>query len=284
MLGFEEKDNCRKPAVAGSFYPLYKEDLEKEIKKYISNANVEEDIFKDKDIIGIISPHAGYRYSGSVAAYGYKLLMNKHYDLVILLCPSHHYYLNSFILDNRDFFLTPLGKVKVNLDVVDYICRKFEKFECISEIQDEEHSLEVQLPFLQHVLGNNFSILPVLYGDESVNCMVSMAQILPEIFRNFSDMKILVVVSSDLSHYHSYEEAYHLDQRVAEIIEKKDFQLYVSNLYERKIEACGAGPIGTFVKYAQENNKQVKVLKLLNSGDTGGDKRHVVGYMSAVMY
>lgn len=278
----EDVKSCRRPSYSGSFYPSEKFRLEKMIDDFIKQAEVPDDICQ-KDIVALISPHAGYKYSGFVAAHSYKAVQGKDYDVVIILAPSHHFYLHYFVIDDRRYYQTPLGILNLNLDIINFLKSKNE-FEVSYRVQDEEHSLEVQLPFIYYIFGGKVEIVPILYGEESRLFMVTMAEVLGEIFSKFKDMKILVVVSTDLSHYHTYEEAYIIDNRMADIIRKKDFESYVNMLNSKKIEACGAGPLGTFIYLSNINNKQVSVLKLLNSGDTSGTKDYVVGYLSAVMY
>ncbi|MGB9621819.1 MAG: AmmeMemoRadiSam system protein B [Brevinematia bacterium] len=273
--------NCRKTYFSGSFYPSEKFQLEKTIKKYIDEALVPQDILKS-DVIAIVSPHAGYKYSGPVAAYSYKSVMGKNFDVAIILAPSHHFYLNLFVVDNREFYKTPFGLIKVNKDIVNFLRTK-SRFEVIHEVIDEEHSLEVQLPFLYYAFNGNIEIVPVIYGEESKDFMIEMFYFLDEVLSTFSDKKILIVVSTDLSHYHTYDEAYEIDNRLVGILESRDFDRYVEEIYNRKIEACGSGPLGTFIYFSKVKNRDVRVLKLLNSGDTSGIKDYVVGYISAIM-
>ncbi|MFN4245016.1 MAG: AmmeMemoRadiSam system protein B [Brevinematia bacterium] len=274
--------NCRKPSYSGSFYPSEKFELEKMITSLIEKSDVPEHILKS-DILAVVVPHAGYRYSGKIAAYSYKSLINKHYDVAIILAPSHHFYLNFFITDDRDYYQTPLGIIKLNKEIIDYLRNKKE-FEISHKVQDEEHSLEVQLPFLYQVFKGKIEIVPILYGEENRLFMIRMSEILEEVMEKFNDKKILIIVSTDLSHYHPYKEAYEIDTQLSKLVLERDFENYVKLLYSKEIEACGAGPLGTFIFFASKNQKKVEILKLLNSGDTSGTKDFVVGYMSAVMY
>lgn len=278
----EDSKNCRKTSYAGSFYPSEKFMLEKMVASFVEKAEIPENIEKS-DIFAIVSPHAGYKYSGIVAGYSYRAIKNKHYDTAIILAPSHHFYLNFFIIDDRDYFQTPLGFLKVDKEIVNFL-RTHTGFEISYRVQDEEHSLEVQLPFLYYVTNGQIEIVPVLYGEETRNFMVRMAEIIEEIITNFNDKKILLIISTDLSHYHSYSEAYEIDNRLVKVLLDKDFDTYLHFLQTRKVEACGAGPLGTFIYLSKHKNKNVEVLKLLNSGDTSGTKDYVVGYLSAVMY
>lgn len=278
----EDGKNCRKTSYAGSFYPSEKFQLERMISSFVEKAEIPENV-KQSEIFAIISPHAGYKYSGIVAGYSYKAIQNKNYDIAIILAPSHHFYLNFFVIDDRDYFQTPLGFLKVNKDIINFL-KNYPGFEISYRVQDEEHSLEVQLPFLYYVTNGKIEIVPILYGEENRNFMIKMAEIIEKIISNFNDKKILLIISTDLSHYHSYSEAYEIDNRLVKVILEKDFDSYLHLLQTRKVEACGAGPLGTFIYLSKYKNKNVEVLKLLNSGDTSGTKDYVVGYLSAVMY
>jgi len=274
-------EKCRKPAFSGSFYPSEKFRLEEMIKVFLQESEVPQEI-KKQNILGVLVPHAGYKYSGPVAGYSYKAVEGKNYDTVILMGPSHNFYSAFFILDNRDYYKSPLGLISLDKEIIDFLSR-IENFEIVTDVHNEEHCLEVQIPFIQVVLGN-ISIVPVLYGNVSKTSMITMAEAIDKIINKFTDRKFLIVASSDLSHYHTYEEAYELDRRLAQIFEEKDFENYLKSLAYREIEACGAGPLGTLIYYAREKNKTSKALKLLNSGDTSGPKDYVVGYMSGVVY
>ncbi|MEN2997881.1 MAG: AmmeMemoRadiSam system protein B [Brevinematia bacterium] len=278
----EDGRSCRKPSYAGSFYPSEKFQLEKVVNEYIKEADVPKATL-DSDILAIVSPHAGYKYSGVVAGYSYKAVAGKNYDIAIILAPSHHFYLNFFVIDDRDYYQIPLGVLKVNKEIVEFLRYKG-GFEVAYRVQDEEHSLEVQLPFLYQAFMGKIEIVPILYGEETRSFMTKMAHTLIEVIDEFPEKKVLIVVSTDLSHYHSYSEAYEIDSRLAGVLVERDFEKFVSLIGSKKVEACGAGPLGTFIYLSNIRNKNVEVLKLLNSGDTSGTRDFVVGYMSAVMY
>ncbi len=187
--------------------------------------------------------------------------MNKKYDVAIILAPSHHFYLNFFVVDDREYYQTPFGLIKVNRDMVSFL-RSKKRFEVIYEVSDAEHSLEVQLPFLYYVFDGNIEIVPIIYGEESKNFMVEMAYFLEDIFSTFEDKRILIVVSTEsFSFSHTYNEAYEIDNRLLVILENKDFDSYFEAIYTKKVEACGSGPLGTFVYFANMKGKNIKVLK-----------------------
>jgi hypothetical protein len=244
--------NVRKPAVAGAFYPADENELNKMLREFFDNAPV-----SDKRVPrAIIVPHAGYVYSGQVAALAYKLV--KDYEKVVLLGPSHTVYLEDVVSDTHQFWETPLGLVSI-------VKNDFEKNE---GAHANEHCLEVQVPFLQFVL-KKFEILPLVVGEVDVKSVSEKVQ-------KVLDDKTLLVVSSDLSHYHSYDMAEILDNETIENIK---------NLNENEsIDACGEFPIRILIDIAKKKNWKPKVLGYKNSGDVTGEKFRVVGYTSIAFY
>ena len=242
----------RKPAVAGTFYPGDEKELKELLKKFFDNVSISNDRIPK----AIIVPHAGYIYSGQVAAFAYKLIRD--YEKVILLGPSHTVYLDDVVSDTHRFWETPLGKVEV-------IKNNFEKNE---EAHANEHCLEVQVPFLQFVL-KKFEILPLVVGEEDVKTVSEKVQ-------KILDDNTLLVISSDLSHYHSYEMAEVLDDETIESIKNLDEN---GNVY-----ACGELPIRILIDIARKKKWKPEVLIYRNSGDVTGEKSRVVGYTSIAFY
>jgi hypothetical protein len=260
---------------ANFFYPKEKERLSLWIDNFLKEASVP----KIDKIYGVISPHAGYIYSGKVAAYSYRILKNKKFDVVILLGPSHRYYLKGFVGYPEGEFETPLGNLEIDKETVqEFNALKF--FKPDPKYFYGEHSLEVQLPFLIKMLGK-VKIVPLIFGKLDYFQLEKIAQKLKEISLK---KNILLVVSTDLSHYHPYEEANRIDKDTIELIKNKDaYSLWISSQLG-EARACGIYPVITFLIYTQLKNAQIKILKYANSGDTYGDKRRVVGYLSAVAY
>jgi hypothetical protein len=260
---------------AGSFYPKEKETLSLWIDNFLKEAKVP----KIDKIYGVISPHAGYIYSGKVAAHSYKILKNKKFDVVILLGPSHRYYFEGFAGYPEGEFETPLGNLEVDKETLqEFNALRF--FRLNPKYFYGEHSLEVQLPFLIKVLGK-VKIVPLLFGKLNYSQIEEIAQKLKEISLK---EKILIIVSTDLSHYHPYEEANRIDKDTIELIKNKDaYSLWVSSQLSQA-RACGIYPLITFLIYAQLKDADIKILKYANSGDTAGSKEKVVGYVSAVLY
>lgn len=255
--------HTRPAAVAGMFYNADPVQLRSEINTYLSQASANTYSTIPK---AIIVPHAGYVYSGPVAASAYSLLgpVADKIKQVILLGPSHRVAFQGIATPDADYFETPLGKVKINQD----LCRSLNQLDFVfpdNLAHQEEHSLEVHLPFLQTVL-TQFELTPLVVGD----CpQQDVAALLDEVW---GDEHTLVVISSDLSHYHNYETALQIDQNTSSAIE---------HLQPEKIQydqACGRNPLNGLLTLAKSKQLQVDLLDLRNSGDTAGSKDRVVGY------
>jgi AmmeMemoRadiSam system protein B len=273
-------DLVREPAVSGMFYPDNAVVLRKEINGYIEAAVVP---VLAGDIISIISPHAGYVYSGPVAAYAYKALVGRKYDTVIIIAPSHKAYFDGVALWDRGGFKTPLGAINVDEEIARAMVDLDGVIQPNREAHRQEHALEVQLPFLQVVL-DKFSIIPLIMGTQTADMCNELAQSIYESIHR-SKKKFLIVCSTDLSHYYSYEKAVKLDKGIVEQIGGFDISGVIDIIEQGKAEACGAGPlIATMLLSEKLGADHSKVLKYANSGDVSGDRSRVVGYVSAALY
>ena len=260
----------RKPAVSSLFYPSDKNELEYMLTTFLNKAplyNIKPE--------ALVSPHAGYIYSGEVAAVGYKQLLNldknKHYD-ILLIGPSHYVPFNGVSFGYYEYWETPLGYVKVNTKRIEDFINNNKNLPITLNLipHVREHSLEVQVPFLQMVL-KNFSIIPVVYGDVDY-------RLIEYIIDYFKDENTKVVISTDLSHYYPDNVAKSID---------KYCNLAVKNLdisYLNKCEACGMIGLKAVIDYAKKVGWKSAVLDYKTSGDTSGDKSAVVGYGSYVFY
>jgi hypothetical protein len=250
----------RHPAVAGTFYPHDADELRTQILNLLDN-NCREGIPPKV----LIVPHAGYLYSGPIAASAYSRLraMADQIERVILLGPSHRVPLDGIALPESDSFETPLGVVHIDTEV-SHTLMKLEQV-CESErAHAMEHSLEVHLPFLQVVL-NEFKIVPMVVGSAEPE---EVAEVIEEVW---GGPETLFVISSDLSHYHSYAEAELLDAETTEAIQKLDCHLTGE-------QACGCAAVNGLMVAAKRRQLNVSLIDLRNSGDTAGSKDHVVGY------
>ena len=267
----------RKPAVAGYFYPSDPDKLRKQVETLIDLALPSGSY---KNIFGIISPHAGYIYSGRTAAYGFKLLKESGYKTVVIISPSHREYFPGVSVYKGDSYETPLGIVDLNLEMAEKLTSSSRVVFRGNEGHKDEHAVEVQIPFLQMVL-KDFSIVPIVMGDQGDMFVYELADKLAETI----DDETLIVSSSDLSHYYSSLAADRLDSVVEKHILEFDFEALQNDLKARTCEACGGGGIVSMMKAASLlNKKKASVLNRSDSGDTTGDHKEVVGYMSAVIY
>jgi len=269
------KEN-RPPYFAGSFYPGQPKVLQSNIQKMLDDATHG---FSFPNLHTIISPHAGYVYSGLTAAYAFNAIKGKKYSTVIILSPSHHEYFPGISIYEGDAYETPLGLVPVNHDVSNLLTKNSKRIFRGKEGHREEHAIEVQLPFLQTVL-NDFTIVPVVMGDQDDIFVESLAESLAAVIND----ETLIVVSSDLSHYHSQQKADLMDAKIAERIETLDYNGLMRDLNSGKSEACGGGLIVAAFKAMKQKTNNAKVLHRTTSGEVSLDYQQVVGYLSAAIY
>jgi hypothetical protein len=251
--------SIRKPAVAGTFYPADAIELRTMLSSLLSSA----------EAIGLspkalIVPHAGYIYSGPVAARGYACLKAARNQIrrVVLLGPAHFAAFSGLAESSADAFATPLGVVPIE-ELARVRLRDLPQVHVLDRAHVWEHSLEVQLPFLQMVL-QDFSLLPLAVGEASAE---EVGEVLE---RLWGGPETLILISSDLSHYHDYETARRLDQETSKAIEKLQ-QLSPG-------QACGRCPINGLLYVARKRGLRARTIDLRNSGDTAGPRDRVVGY------
>jgi len=268
----------RKSILAGSWYPGDPSILRSDIIRYIQNAPDQESA---GDVVSIIVPHAGYIYSGQVAAHAYKLIQRKKYDAVILIGPSHRVAFGGVSIYSEGAFATPLGRVLVHETLAGELKRLTRIIIDFPDAHAQEHSLEIQIPFLQVTLGD-FLLVPLVMGDQSAATCHELADVIYQVAK---DRHVLIVASSDLSHFHDHKKARQLDGIVLKNIQEGDFEGLLENLAHDKTEACGGGPMAVAMMAAHKLGAcHSLLLKYANSGDVTGDKSSVVGYTSAVYY
>ena len=279
----------RPAAVAGSFYPSNPQELKNALDNYLSAVPKQE---INNRIIALVSPHAGYVYSAQTAAYGYKAILNSKIKTVIIIGNSHRYMLNKGAVYASGSFQTPLGSIPVNEKLAASILSKTSLLEANPAPHMEEHSIEVQIPFLQNTL-KDFTIVPILLS--SSQSMENCKEIGEAIAKAIVDMELkdttLLVASSDMSHYPTWANANMLDSKALKSLENFDpYQLKQTindsmalNIKEEACVFCGEEAIYTTMFAAKALGADtVKVLNYSNSGDVTGDRSRVVGYGSAV--
>ncbi len=268
----------KKPNVSGQFYSAQASVLREEIKGFLAKAKP--NLNKGDKIAILISPHAGYIYSGQVAAYGYKAIEGKNYRTVIILGPSHFYGFHGISVWPQGFFETPLGRMAVNEKIAKQFLKKGNIFQFIPQAFEKEHSIEVQIPFIQTVLPKA-NIVPLVIGQISFEDCQKLAQALYDIVGERED--IFVLVSTDFSHYHDYETARRIDLGTIQALQNRQAEALWDGCILRKTEMCGfMGAVAALIYANKEHFEGPKVLLYKNSGDVIGDKRRVVGYVSAV--
>ena len=270
-------ENVKEPAVAGTFYPADKDSLKKSVEDFLSKAETSPDHGK---LIAIISPHAGYIYSGQTAAYGYKQIQGSDIKNVILIGPSHRSAFKGASVYTKGSFRTPLGNVKINERLAEGLLNESADVRFSPEAYEGEHSIEVQLPFLQTVL-KDFTIVPVLIGSPSGRTFEHLIQKLTEML----DEKALLIASTDLSHYHDYPTAKEMDGKIISAVQRLSPKDTIELLRSGKSEMCGGVPVIIAMEVARRSGANLGVVfKQANSGDVTGEKDKVVGYASIGLY
>lgn len=267
----------REPAVAGMFYPSNPNQLKDELHLLFDTAKLST---RYENIIGMVSPHAGYIYSGKTAAFAFNAVKGKNYRTVVIISPSHREYFPGISVYNGDAYRTPLGAVPVNKKFTEQLT--FDSKIIFEGVQGHraEHAVEVQIPFLQMIF-DDISIVPVVMGDQHGIYVTELANRLA----NLADESTLIVASSDLSHFYPREEANRLDSIVEKRINQFEYDKLQTDLDTNRCEACGGGAIVAMMKAASIiKKKNSKVLNRTDSGFVTGDDSEVVGYLSAVVY
>lgn len=258
----------RPPAVAGLFYPDDPIELRELVCGYLAQASRSE---RDERAKAFIVPHAGYIYSGSTAAAAFAIAAERKSDIqrIVLIGPSHRVYLQGVALPEADAFATPLGTVEIDTELKAILAHHPAVIES-DEPHRFEHSLEVQLPFLQAIF-DEFTLLPLVGGVASAE---QVASVLREVW---GDSQTLILASSDLSHYHSYTRAQQIDAETSAAILRGDATLSGD-------QACGAVAINGLLHSTRTHPLRIAELARCNSGDTAGDRDRVVGYGAYALY
>lgn len=256
-------NTIRPPAVAGTFYPGAGRVLVQDIRTMLDSALSKTPAATAPK--ALIVPHAGYIYSGSTAALAYAQLAAVRHSIrrVVLLGPAHRVPVRGLALPGDDFLATPLGEIEVDQVAVTQLL-KLPQVVVSRHVHAQEHSLEVQLPFLQTVL-DNFTLVPLVVGDASPPEVAEVLELL------WGGPETLLVISSDLSHFLPYRTAQQIDSQTTQAILNLDGRLSHQ-------QACGGTPINGLLLAAHQHGLQPHLLGLCNSGDTAGDKERVVGY------
>lgn len=269
--------DLRPSPIAGTWYPANPKTLSASIDEYLANVHLPE---IHGDVIGVIAPHAGHRYSGAVAAYAFANLRGLQPDLVAILCPYHNYHSQPLLTTNHQAYATPLGVIEVDQAALAEL-QSYLHIPITPIPNDREHSLEIELPFLQCILKNNFKLLPVMIRAQEEFVARQLGDALAKTLKN---RNAVLVASTDLSHFYDQQTAGKLDR---EMLER--FAMFEpSSIFEAertgKGFACGHAAVAAVQWAAQAlGANKVQILKHATSGDVTGDYSSVVGYGSAVI-
>ncbi len=263
----------RPPQVAGKFYPAEKDELQGVVGQLLAS---QLSVPLEAKPRALIVPHAGYPYSGTIAARGFRQVQGRHYDGVVVIAFTHRLDFPGASVDDRESYQTPLGIVPVDLEAVKFLLSQHPRVSHHEPAHTAgEHSLEVMLPFLQVAFGS-FKLVPILMGTATLSDAELLADALSQLAARGD---YLFVFSTDLSHYHPYEEARAIDNRTINAVIGETPQA-VRRLFDQgQLEACGRGPILAALSFAVKRGYlKRELLGYANSGDTAGDKSTVVGY------
>jgi hypothetical protein len=269
--------------VAGQFYEGDAEALRAQIKncflselgpKKLPNVNLHN---HPRNIVGLICPHAGYMYSGPVAASAfYELALDGKPDTVVLMGPNHTGYGSALSLMREGVWRTPLGDIEINTEMANKITHETGVIDVDELAHRYEHSIEVQLPFLQFLYGNAFKIVPICFLMQDYDSAVEVGRALVEAL---DATNTVVIASSDMTHYEPAKTAAAKDQAALKAVTDMDAKRFYETVETRNITACGYAPITALITYAKGvNAKEADLLSYHNSGDTTGDYSSVVGY------
>jgi AmmeMemoRadiSam system protein B len=273
--------DIRPSPISGRWYPGDPKRLAESVDSYINAAQIDT---VDGDVVGIVVPHAGHIYSGPVAGYAFKAIQGLQPELVVVISPMHQPYLQSFLTCGHNAYRTPLGTISIDSESVSALSEALEAstgFKLTPVRNDQEHSLEIELPFLQRSLSGEFRLLPIMIREVSAPAVEALGRALAKII---SGRSFLLVASSDLSHFYDQLQAEQLDGEMLRQVESFNPAGVLQAEEEGKGFACGRNAIAAVLWAAQEMGaNKVTVLNHATSGDVTGDYSGVVGYAAAVI-
>jgi hypothetical protein len=281
--GMEFRNDARPSPIAGTWYKGDPKTLAAEIDQFLESAKVSADEYEGK-LLGLVAPHAGHRYSGRTAGYSYKLAQSSPRGLAVILSPFHPYSPADFLTTAHHAYQTPLGDVPVAQELLLLLDGRMRQAGlALTQIaQDEEHSIEIQLPFLQRAWQEEFSLLPVMVRTHDAQKLGEFAQALHE---SLEDQDYLLIASTDLSHFYPQDYAEVLDAEMLKRIKEMDAQGVLDAEGEGSGSACGAGGVAAMLWTAQRAGaERAYILNYSSSADDTGDLSSVVGYGAAAVF
>ncbi len=274
--------DIRPSAIAGRWYPGDAHQLQVEIDRYLQSVKLPE---IKGEIIAVIAPHAGYRYSGAVAGHAFAALQNiTPPDLVVVVSPMHSHYQARLLTSAHEAYSTPLGEILIDASAQQSLHKQLKNMlgYGLTAIRfDDEHSLEIELPFLQQVLATPFSLLPVMVRDQSRQVMHALGNALAQTLEGHN---ALLVASTDLSHFYAQEKAKILDAEILKHIEAMNPAAVIQAEENEEGFACGRGAVASVLWAAQNlGADRAQIVNYATSGEVSGDYSRVVGYGAAVI-
>ena len=277
ITGMFEKKRIREEVVAGMWYP----DNATELTNMLEELDKKCDAQKVENTSGLIVPHAGFIYSGHTAACGFKAVSGNNYEVAVILGTSHRYREGIVSVYDGSFAKTPIGNLKINRELTEKLIKSDEKIKFVEKIHTQEHSLEAELPFIRHYLGD-VEVVLVLASTENDETLLKTGKVISDWIKQ-SGKKTLVVASSDMSHYHSYEDAVKMDRKTISLIEEGKLETLETSIGSKKCELCGWDSLKIFNKIMKDQNAlKPELIHYENSGDAVPESREkgVVGYMA----
>lgn len=279
----EFNDSPRPSQIAGTWYTASPQQLASEIDAYLANARLSDDEFSG-NLFGIVAPHAGHRYSGNTAGFAYKTVQGTQRDIVVILSPFHQYHSGDVLTSAYSNYVTPLGRVDIAVDLMNETAEILDREKIkVGQVNfDPEHSLEIQLPFLQRAIHGDFHLMPFMVRTWDRQQIQKIADAFMLVLK---DRTFLVVASTDLSHFYPLETAQQLDAEMLRRIKALDAEGVLSAEREGVASACGAASVAALI-YAAKHMPDARsyILNYSTSAAVTGDTRSVVGYGSAAIF
>ena len=268
----------RSPSVSGAFYPSDPEQLRDSISSMISLVQAQISVSPEK-LIGVVVPHAGYIYSGKTAAYAYYLLKNSSARDFVIIGPNHSSYPPETSIYPAGAWITPLGRCLVNGREAEDIRNLVRGSKLDEKAHRKEHSVEVQLPFLQYLFDGDFTFVPIIMGDQRLEMATNLSEGLSSLGK-----LPMIIASSDLTHYEPLETARRKDRMLLDAVESLDLHRFYRTLEQNVITACGYGAIATLMSVTAKLGGRMRVLNYSTSYETSGESYSVVGYSTIAAY
>lgn len=268
--------------MAGSWYPASAAELQAEVDTYLRHADQLAQADADAgELVALVAPHAGLTYSGPVAAHAYRLLRNRHFDLIVLIGPSHYVPFEGVSVWPRGAFDTPFGPARIDAETAAALTARCSAVVDLPAAHGREHSLEMQLPYVAW-LARATPLLPLVMGRQTRQTAFEIADALADLLRQ---RRAILVASSDLSHFFDAATAARLDAVVISHVERLDADGLMTTLERRPDHACGGGPmVGVMRAAVALGATRAEILRYADSGDVSGDKSSVVGYLAAALW